>query len=149
MPGTTLNITDLVTYQGQGYRVSYFKKRVEDNWPDLNPYDLVERERPNTPGDDVADEIITKIINEEREQTIAARKAKGLPHTRRFRYQHCTQAEATHVSLYGLTYPIAPIEEVTFEGPIGWSAQLIAMQQEEAASDFRMIHHPFSDWYWE
>lgn len=146
MPGTTLNITDLVTYKGVGYRVTHFKKRVEDNFPN-NPYDLVQR--PPLELDDEINQIIIDIAEMERLKEKFSRAEKGLPHTRRYRFQHCVQSEATHVALYGLTYPIAPVEDVIYEGPISWSPELIKQEQESASSDFYLIHRPFSDWYWE
>jgi hypothetical protein len=128
------NITDLVTYKGKRYRVAYYKKRVEDNFPH-EPTEL--------------DELIREIVEEELLKEKQQRAEKGLPHTRRFRWQNCTKDEATHVSLYGLTYPIAPIEEVIYEGSISWSQELIAEVQAEAVSDFRLKNYPFSEWQWE
>lgn len=142
MPGTTLKITDLVQYRGERYRVAYYKKRVEDNFPN-NQIDLMPHETYEMP------EFMLKILQEEILEEKQERAEKGLPHTRRWRYQICTQDEATHVSLYGLTYPIAPIEDVIYEGPISWSPELIALTTEEAISEFRLKRFPFSDWNWE
>lgn len=143
---TTLNITDLVRYKGERYRVSYFKKRIEDDFPN-NPINLGKPDSRiplDAPDDELREILEEEMANEKRE-----RQARGLPHTRRFRYQTCTQLEATHVSLYGLTYPVAPINEVTYEGPITWAEDLIRKTQEEAVSVFRLECYPFSDWIWE
>lgn len=142
MPGTTLKITDLVQYKGECYRVAYYKKRVEDNFPN-NPHNLMSDEPYEM------EPFMVEFLEEERAKEKQERAKQGLPHTRMWRYQICTQDEATHVSLYGLTYPVAPIEDVIYEGPIDWPPELIAKKTKEATSDFRLKRFPFSDWYWE
>lgn len=128
----TPEITDLVTYQKQKYRVSYYKKKVYD-----------EERLPED--DDVIGQIIYELIKEERKD----RKSKNLPHTRRFRYMCCLADEATHVSLYGLLPCVAPISEIIYEGPIAWTPELIEQTKKEAVSEFRLSNYPPSDWQWE
>ncbi len=128
---TVPEITDLVMYHGERYRVTYYKKKVYDSGHHSDDEDVRE--------------IIDKLIEEEHED----RKSKNLPHARRFRYMYCIADEATHVSLYGLMPCTAPINEVVYEGPICWSQDLIDRTKREAVSEFRLSNYPPLDWQWE
>lgn len=124
----SINITDLVLWKDSEYRITHFKKRVEDNFPN-NPYNLLPF-KPLNPND-VVDSLILEVLEEELSKEKLKRKELGLPHTKRYRFQHCRKEEATHVSLYALTYPIAPIEQVVFQNKIPWSQELIIVHKKK------------------
>lgn len=144
---TAPNVTDHVRYRGERYRVTGYKRRVEDNFPD-NPIDLLPQTL--TP-EEVAEirQIRVEFVAMDLLREKLRRAEQGLPCTRRWRWQNCTREDATHVQLYGLSYPIAAIRDLMFESPSTWPAELIEQETRAANSPGRLLHYPFSEWYWE
>lgn len=147
MPGTTIQICDIVEYTERPedgpkrWRVDFYKKRVEETLPHREP-----------PSIDSWERIIYDIHVMEWMKESYSRQEKGLPHSRRYCFKYCRPEEATHLQLYGLTYPIAPVEECRFIEVVPWSPELIAQHKEAALSEFRLNHcnnNFCPDWYWE
>lgn len=136
-----IQVTDLVIYRGEKYRVKYHLKRVEDRWETMLPASQREYE-DNSDGYSAA--VIDEIIEEDVLKEKLRRESLGLPHTRRYRLQYCGPEEATHVSL-GTCHAL--ISEIEYEGPIIWSPERIAECRASAVSEFWL--RQVSDWYWE
>lgn len=139
---TTLRVADCVYYgmdsfgnKRQSWRITHHLKRIEDT--------LFTRPKP----DDEIDQIIHEVVLESVLKEQADRKAKGWPHTRRYRFQYCTQEEATHVSLRGICGAHAPVEECEFIEEVPWSQERIAEVRAEAIRPFWLNHK--TDWHWE
>lgn len=131
----TIQVCDIVEYQGKLWRVTYHKKRVEDSLQFKIPSDDIEKI--------VYDILCSEWMNEK-----YSREERGLPANRRYFYKICLPHEATHLQLYGLTYPIAPIEKCKFIEVVNWSQELINQTKSEAISDFRLNNHIIT-WHWE
>ncbi len=136
---TNIEITDIVEYQGKQYRVDMYYQRVEETFfADQIPEDII---------DQIGHNVISGILLREKLE----REEKGLPHTRRFRYRRCNQADATHFHLYGSLYPTAPIGECTFVEKMDghWSPEFIQQTKDAAVGDFWLVHNKFTEWEWE
>lgn len=140
----TLEVCDIVYYgldsfgrERQRWRVSGHLKRVEDNFGEVPICQ-----------DSIENEILTDVLSSILLREKLEREEKGLPHTRRFRYEYCCPEEATHVSLVSVGGAIAPIGECEFIEVVKWSPKLIA---QEKAGALAMISH-FNlrrEWQWE
>jgi hypothetical protein len=132
----TINITDIVQYKDTKYRVDFFKKKI---YSELHLQELYDE-----------DDIIGNIVWEGAREEYLERLENGLP-TKKFKFIHCNKEEATHVQLYGLTYPIARIEECSFVEKISWPQKLIHSQIEQAQRyvDLGTEYSMFTRWEWE
>lgn len=133
---TTIRVADIVSYKGETYRVKHHLKRVEDTFGQSKPVTI-------------EDEIIYDILSLELLNEKLAREEKGLPHTRRYRLLYCRQHEATHLALYGLTYPRVPISECEFVEEVDWPAERIAEVRVNAESEFWLKNEHIQYWHWE
>lgn len=139
---TCLRVCDCVYYgmdsfgkERARWRITHHLKRIEDTFDD--------QDKP----DDPVEAIIYEVIEEERLREKFSRWEKGLSHTRRFRYQVCTQEEATHVSLVGICGAEASVEDCEFIQEVPWSQEFIKEQRASAVSSFWLGH--IFDWRWE
>lgn len=132
-----IQVCDIVEYRGERFRVKYHKKRMTDTLPERLPVDEL-------------DKVFYDILSQEYLTERYHRLEKGLPANRRYRYVICRPEEATHLQLYSLTNPVAPIEECKFVEVVPWSEELINQTKLEAISDFRLNYcNQFVEWHWE
>lgn len=131
------DITNIVEYKGVRYRAEYFKKKVYSTLHLKQSY----------PEEDIIKHIAWESVRE----SYLERLSQGLPCNKKYKFVHCSKEEATHVQLYGLTYPIAPIEECTFVEKINWPQKLIE-EGIERANRYVSMGEEYSkliEWRWE
>lgn len=131
------DITDIVKYKGETYRVDYFKKKI---YSTLHLNESYSEE-------DIVQYIVWECVHE----SYLERLSQGLPCNEKYKFVHCSKEEATHVQLYGLTYPIAPIEECVFVEKIKWPQKLID-ESIDRANRYVSMGEEYSkliEWRWE
>ncbi len=138
---TTLRVADIVYYgldsfgdKRQSWRITHHLKRIEDTFVNSAP-------------DNPVDKIIHRVIAGSLLNEKLKREEAGLPHARRFRYQYCTQEEATHVELVAICGATAPVGECEFIKEVDWPRELIEEQRRNAATSFPIGR--MTDWEWE
>lgn len=125
----------------QTWRVTHHLKRVEDK--------LDSRMKNVETADDMVDNIITKILLEDREEERQKRIKLGLPATRRYKLLYCKPEEATHLSLVGIDGAHAPIDKCKKIGTVEWTEEHIVRERANAISDFWLKNGFCIDWDWE
>lgn len=131
------DITDRVKYKDMIYRVDYFKKKI---------YSTLHLNESGSEED-----AIEYVVWEHARESYLERLSQGLPCNAKYKFVHCSKEEATHVQLYGLTYPVAPIEECEFVEKINWPDSLIQQKKESAQKyiDMGDNYSMLLEWRWE